>query len=86
MKGKTGLRAVTGLLTGVSDQIGREINLHVLREDEFKKRLQSRDHLEACRSWRTIVEYDYVGDAADDDADELLAFVQELKSDVFCSV
>jgi hypothetical protein len=84
MKGKTGLRAVTGLLTGVSDQIGREINLHVLREDEFKKRLQSRDHLEACRSKRTIVEYDYVGDAADDD--ELLAFVQELKSDVFCSV
>ena len=42
--GKTGLRAVTGLLAGVSDQIGREINLHVLREDEFKKRLNSRDH------------------------------------------
>jgi predicted nucleotidyltransferase len=42
--GKTGLRAVTGLMAGVSDQIGREINLHVLREDEFKKRLHSRDH------------------------------------------
>jgi predicted nucleotidyltransferase len=45
--GKTGLRAVTGLLTGVSDQIGREINIHVLREDEFKKRLHSRDHFTA---------------------------------------
>ena len=45
--GKTGLRAVTGLLAGVSDQIGREINLHVLREDEFKKRLHNRDHFTA---------------------------------------
>jgi len=39
-------------------------------------------YLEACRSKRNIVEYDYVGGATDDDADELLAFVQELKSEV----
>ncbi|MCX5895333.1 MAG: hypothetical protein NTZ51_05840 [Proteobacteria bacterium] len=39
-------------------------------------------YLEACRSKRNIVEYDYVGGATNDDADELLAFVQELKSDV----
>ena len=42
--GKTGLRKVTGMLAGVSDQIGREINLHVLREDEFKKRKSNREH------------------------------------------
>ena len=39
-------------------------------------------YLEACRSKRNIVEYDYVGGATDDDADELLAFVQDLKSEV----
>ena len=39
-------------------------------------------YLEACRSKRNIVEYDYVGGATDDDADELLAFVQELKKEV----
>ena len=39
-------------------------------------------YLEVCRSKRNIVEYDYVGGATDDDADELLAFVQELKKEV----
>ena len=42
--GKTGLRKVTGLLAGVSDQIGREINLNVLREEEFEKRKNKREH------------------------------------------
>ena len=36
--GDLGLRAVTGLLSGVADQIGREINPHVLRRTEFLKR------------------------------------------------
>lgn len=36
--GNLGLRAVTSLLSGVADQIGREINPHVLRRAEFLKR------------------------------------------------
>jgi len=42
--GKIGLRKTTGMLVGVSDQIGREINPHVLREPEFKKRKENREH------------------------------------------
>jgi predicted nucleotidyltransferase len=36
--GDLGLRAVTSLLSGVPDQIGREINPHVLRRAEVAKR------------------------------------------------
>jgi hypothetical protein len=36
--GNLGLRTVTGLLSGVADQVGREINPHVLRRAEFLKR------------------------------------------------
>jgi len=36
--GDIGLRAVTGLLSGVEEQVGREINPHVLRRAEFLKR------------------------------------------------
>jgi hypothetical protein len=40
------------------------------------------DYLEVCRKKRNIVEYDYVGGATDDDAQELILFVKELQNDV----
>ena len=40
------------------------------------------DYLDACRSKRNTVEYDYVGGATDADADELIAFVADLKTQV----
>lgn len=42
--GKIGLRKLTTLLSGVSDQVGREINPHVMTEKEYGKRLKSQDH------------------------------------------
>ena len=39
-------------------------------------------YLDACRSRRNKVEYDYVGGASDDDAQELLSFVKELRQAV----
>ena len=42
--GGIGLRAVTGLLSGVAEQVGREINPHVFRVEEFLKRVEARDH------------------------------------------
>ena len=42
--GDLGLRKLAGLLSGVSDKIGREINPHVFTENEIKKRLAQKDH------------------------------------------
>ncbi len=42
--GDVGLRTLSGWLSGVSEQIGREINPHVMNRAEFRKREQSRDH------------------------------------------
>ena len=42
--GNIGLRKLTSLLSGLSEQIGREINLHVMTQAEYRKRLTSRDH------------------------------------------
>jgi len=42
--GKIGLRKLTALLSGVSDQVGRQINPHVMTEEEYGKRLKSQDH------------------------------------------
>lgn len=42
--GDVGLRALSGWLTGVSDKIEREVNPHVLSEEEFAKRKQSGEH------------------------------------------
>jgi hypothetical protein len=39
-------------------------------------------YLEACRKKRHIVEYDSAGIATEDDAEELVAFVQELREEV----
>jgi len=42
--GEVGLRTVTGWLTGASHEIGREINPHVMRPEEFRRRLKKQDH------------------------------------------
>ncbi len=39
------------------------------------------DYLDACRTKRNTVEYDYVGGATDSDADELIGFVKDLEKD-----
>ena len=43
--GELGLRDLSRRLSGVSDAIGREINPHVMRPEEFKTRVQKREHL-----------------------------------------
>jgi len=42
--GDIGMRQLTGLLSGVSGQIGREINPHILSIKEFLKRKSAKDH------------------------------------------
>jgi len=42
--GKLGLRKLTELLDGISEQIGREINPHAMSEGEFLKRRKNKDH------------------------------------------
>lgn len=42
--GEIGLRQLTGLLSGVSVQIGREINPHVFSMKEFSRRKAAKDH------------------------------------------
>ena len=46
------------------------------------ERKNDADYLDSCRTKRNIVEYDYVGGVARDNAVELIEFVRELKSDV----
>ena len=42
--GAVGLRTLSGWLSGVSKQIGRDINPHVINENEFRRRRRSHDH------------------------------------------
>jgi predicted nucleotidyltransferase len=42
--GKLGLRKLTGMLSGVTEHIGREINPYVLSVNEFVKRKTNREH------------------------------------------
>lgn len=42
--GELGLRDLSGLLSGIEEKIGREVNPHVLQEDEFRKRLRASEH------------------------------------------
>jgi DNA-binding transcriptional ArsR family regulator len=42
--GTVGLRALSSWLSGVSDQIGREINPHTLTVEEFRRRKEKGDH------------------------------------------
>ena len=47
-----------------------------------QEKAKDANYLDACRSKRNIVEYDYVGGATDDDADELIEYGKELRDDV----
>ena len=42
--GDVGLRTLSGWLSGVSEKIGKEVNPHVMTENEFRKRRLSHDH------------------------------------------
>ena len=42
--GDVGLRTLSGWLTGISDKIEREVNPHVLSEEEFARKKQSKEH------------------------------------------
>lgn len=42
--GDIGMRGVSKLLSGLQEKLGREINPHVLREDEFEIRIKNKDH------------------------------------------
>ena len=46
------------------------------------ERRMDAEYLDACRTKRNRVEYDYVGGASDDDVRELLAFAEELRDQV----
>jgi uncharacterized protein (UPF0332 family) len=39
-------------------------------------------YLDTCRNKRNVVEYDYVGGVTEEDVDELIAFVKELREEV----
>ena len=42
--GSLGLRKLSGLLSGVSEKVGREINPHLFAADEFRQKIEGRDH------------------------------------------
>lgn len=42
--GDLGLRDVSGLLSGIEEKIGREVNPHVLHRAEFRKRVRAKEH------------------------------------------
>jgi predicted nucleotidyltransferase len=42
--GQLGLRDLSRLLSGIEEKIGREVNPHVLREEEFRKRIRVKEH------------------------------------------
>ena len=47
-----------------------------------KMREEDAKYLDACRMKRNVVEYDYVGGATADDANELVGFAEDLREDV----
>jgi predicted nucleotidyltransferase/predicted DNA-binding transcriptional regulator len=42
--GELGLRDLSRLLSGIEEKIGREVNPHVLRGEEFRKRIRAKEH------------------------------------------
>jgi len=46
------------------------------------ERKDDANYLDACRSKRNIVEYDYIGGVTENDANELIDFVKDLKHEV----
>jgi hypothetical protein len=69
-----------GFRAGHGLQHYRTIQAMPLILGEEKKRDAA--YLDACRIKRNTVEYDYVGGASDGDADELIEFAREFRSDV----
>ena len=53
--------------------------LPIVLGDEHKN---DADYLDNCRNIRNTVEYDYVGGATQDEAEELIQFIKELKQKV----
>jgi uncharacterized protein (UPF0332 family) len=47
-----------------------------------EERKDDAEYLEACHKKRNIVEYEYVGGTTEDEADELIGFVNSLRDDV----
>jgi hypothetical protein len=47
-----------------------------------ENRKKDADYLEACRSNRNTAEYDYAGGVSEEDAEELIEFVESLREDV----
>ena len=41
--GQLGLRDLSRLLSGIEEKIGREVNPHILREEEFRKRIRTKE-------------------------------------------
>lgn len=42
--GSLSLRKLTSLVSGVSEEVGRDINPHIMTANEYKKRIKKRDH------------------------------------------
>ena len=42
--GQLGLRDLSRLLSGIEEKIGREVNPHVLHEEEFRRRIRAKEH------------------------------------------
>ena len=42
--GQLGLRNLSRLLSGIEEKIGRELNPHVFREEELRKRVRAKEH------------------------------------------
>lgn len=42
--GDLGMRTLTKLLSGLQEKLGREINPHIYTQEEFKKRIKSKEH------------------------------------------
>jgi len=51
-------------------------------KDAIEGGISAANHLDACRSKRNIVEYDYIGGVTENDANELVDFVKDLKDEV----
>ena len=46
------------------------------------ERKDDTNYLDACRTKRNVVEYDYIGGVTENDANELIEFVKDLKDEV----
>jgi len=51
-------------------------------KDAIEGGISTPNYLDACRSKRNIVEYDYIGGVTENDANELIDFVKDLKDEV----